>query len=154
MARRRRGKKRYKLIECGNVDMGSAGDQVKIAKFDKVDAQGITAYIHNIRLHYLANDTDLGDLGTENVGCMFYLTTDDAWSDGYVFAAAAGGGNGTNLNLSAKRFVRTDADDILGNLGPVYLWGEVTDATDTADIDVRLVIEAWGYFHQITSYMS
>ena len=129
--------------------MGSAGAQILLARIDKVQAQGINGWLNNVRVSYLASDTNLGDLGTENVGVMFYLTTDGVWDDDLIITARAGGGNGATVNLTAKRSIMTNdvnAGHEDGNIGPVYLWGEVTDATDTAQIDARIVAETWGRY--------
>ena len=133
--------------------MGSAGNQVLLGRIDKVQAQGITGWFNNVTISYLASDTSAGDLGTENVGVLFYLTSDGVWDDDLVITARGGGGNGATVNLVAKRSIHsndvtTGHED--GNIGPVYLWGEVTDATSTADIDARVVTETWGRYIEFT----
>ena len=152
MARRRRSRS-YKLVNAFTKDMGSAGSQVLLGRIDKVQAQGITGWFNNVIVSYLASDTSTGDLNEENVGCMLYLTSDGVWDDDLVITARAGGGNGTTVNLVAKRAIHSN--DVSsghedGNIGPVYLWGELTDATGTANIDARIVTECWGRYIEFT----
>jgi len=142
---------RQKLVNTFTKDMGSAGSQVLLAKIDKINAQGVSSYVHNVVISYLASDTSSGDLNTENVGAIFYLSTDGTWSDDLVITARAGGGNGTTVSLSARRSIKSSETDIeLSNFGPIYLWGELTDATGTANIDARIVMETWGRFIEVT----
>jgi len=147
MARRR--SRSYKTVHTFTKDMGSAGGQILLARIDKVQAQGITGWFNNVQVSYLASDTDTGDLGTENVGCLLYLTSDGVWDDDLVITARGSGGNGSTVNLTAKRAIHSNdvnAGHEDGNIGPVYLWGEVTDATATADILARFVCEVWGRY--------
>jgi len=142
---------RQKLVNTFTKDMGSAGSQVLLAKIDKINAQGVSSYVHNVVISYLASDTSSGDLNTENVGAIFYLSTDGTWSDDLVITARVGGGNGTTVSLSARRSIKSSETDIeLSNFGPIYLWGELTDATGTANIDARIVMETWGRFIEVT----
>ena len=146
---------RQKIVNAATKDMGSAGAQILLAKYDRINAQGVNGYLHNVVVSYLAADTDAGDLGSENVGAIFYLTSDGSWNDDLIITARAGGGNGTTVSLSARRSITsndTDPGHELTNFGPVYLWAEVTDATATADIDIRWVAEAWGRFIQCTEF--
>ena len=125
--------------------MGSAGDQILLGTISKVDAQGPTAYLNNVRLSVLIDDAE-----DDNIAFIAYLTTDNAWSDNYVISAAAGFAGGT-LNLSAKRYIKTNADTdvtILGNTGPIYLWLELSDPTYVED--ARYVAETWGRLLKFT----
>ena len=136
---RRKGPRNYKIVNVATKSMGAAGGQILLGKIKKIDAQGPTAYLNNLRLSVLVDDAE-----SDNIGFMAYLTTDNAWSDDYIISAAAGAVGGT-MNLSAKRYISTNADTdvtILGNKGPIYLWLEYSNPGLSED--ARYVAETWG----------
>ena len=139
MAKRSRN---YKMTNTLTVDMGSGGGQIRLGHIDKLDAQGINGYLNNVVISAMINNYDGGD---PPAGIMFYLTTDDTWSDTKVFTGKARDGAGT-VSLSAKRTIRQNTDNADGNMGLVHLWAEITDVTLTDNIDVRFVIECWGRY--------
>ena len=138
MAKRRN----FKIVNSATKDMGSGGGQVRLGKVQKVDAQGITGYLNNVQVSAIINNYDGGDT---TPGIMFYLTTSTTWNDNYVITASACGIAG-KVNLSAKRYIKENLIDELGNEGTVHLWAELTDITVTDDIDLRYVAETWGSF--------
>ena len=143
MARKRRSL--YKTTNVATKNVGSAGGQIHCGTVDKLDAQGINGYLNNIRLSVLLNDSVDGEIG----GFIAYLTTDDTWNDNYVITARAGS-FGDTVNLSAKRTIRQNSDNALGNMGLVHLWIELTDITVSTDVNLRYVAESWGRFIEFT----
>ena len=147
MARRRTRRRSYKLTNVATKNLGSSGAQVRVAEIDKLDAQGINGYLNNIRLSVLLNDPE--SIHTNGAGGFIaYLTTDDAWSDDYVITAAAGNFSDT-VNLSAKRWIQQNNDQIKGNQGMIHLWIELSDTSITSH-EVRYVAETWGNFIAFT----
>ena len=138
MSRRRR----YKIVNAATADMESDGGQVRLGYVSKVDAQGISGYLHNIQVSALINNYDGGDT---TPGIMFYLTTSTTWSDAKIITAAAMPIAG-KVNLSAKRWIKENQEVANGNIGTVHLWAELTDITITDDIEMRYVAETWGSF--------
>ena len=137
-------RRNYKIVNVHTKNLGSTGDQVLIGTIDKLDAQGVSAYLNNVRFSAVLNNSQ----GDEALGgYMVYLTTSSDWSDDYVITARAGS-FGSTVNLSAKRTIEQNATNKFGNLGPIYLWMEITDITLTSDVDMRYVAETWGRFIQ------
>ena len=141
-----RRSRRYKTVNAFTKSLGHIGDQILIAYYDKIDAQGRSAYLHNVQVTYLASEEGGGTV-TGSGSCMLYATTDDTWSDNYILTASAGGNVGAKVNLSVKRAIRTDGPtsaQTLGEGGPVYIWAESPDMTDGVDdVEFRFVLEAW-----------
>ena len=136
----RRLPKNYKRINVKTKNMGSAGDQKLLATFSKSDAQSSqVSWLNNVNVSAMLNEGD-GDAG----GMLFYLTTGSSWDDDYIISSNAIPGYGGKVSLSAKRRIRTNATDLSGSFGLVYLWGEVTDLSYTDDVKIRLVVEQWG----------
>ena len=128
-------------MSVATVDMGDEGAQVLIGKIVKVDVQGMSGYLHNIKLSVIMNQNHTG------LSYMSYLTTDNAWSDDHVITACAGN-FGAPCNLAAHRSIKTGGDtdtEILGEFGPVYLWLEISDPGVSAE-EIRYVAETWGSF--------
>ena len=153
---KRRSARNYKITNVNTKDMGSSGNQVLLRTISKADAQGLSAWLHGVKVTYLMSDvTGAGD-SDANFGFMFYLTTDNNWDDDYVIASAAGGNMSGSVWLSAKRSIKTNAtpdsynDIAQGYGGPLYVWGEVSDSTVTANVQMRLVSEVWGRWLKVT----
>ena len=132
-----------KRVNVATKSGGSSGSQVLIGQIKKIDAQGPTAYLNNVRLSVMINEAE------QDVACITgYLTTDNAWSDDYVLTAATtAGGPGGTLNLVAKRPIHTNADTTtqsVGQGGPIYVWIEIGDYV--AAEQVRYIAETWGRF--------
>ena len=134
--------RRYKIVNAATKSMGSAGAQVRLGYVSKVDAQGISGYLHNLQVSAIINNYDGGDT---TPGIMFYLTTDVAFDDDEIITASAAPIAG-KVSLSAKRWIKENAADPKGNLGTVHLWAELTDITISDDIEMRYVVETWGNF--------
>ena len=126
--------------------MGSAGDQIHLGYIDKLDAQGITGYLHNLQVSAMINNYDGGDPAP---GILFYLTSDDVWSDDTIIDAKAAYSAG-NVSLRARRWIKQDADQSKGNTGRVHLWAELTDITVSDDVEMRVIVATWGNFVQFT----
>ena len=155
MARRRSSRRKYKLVNADTVDMGSGGGQVMCGKVSKLDAQGLpNGYLNNIRVTSVLNDTPFVDDTPLAGGIVWYLTTSPVWNDNFIICARAtpGGFSGT-VNLPAHRHIRTDVADAAdvdiiekSNLGPVWLWAELTDISLSEDMEMRFIAETWGSY--------
>ena len=140
----KRKNRMYKQTKVRTKAVGSAGDQVLLGTVEKIDPQmSANGYLNNIRLSCLLNDPEsIHSHGSG--GFIAYLTTDNSWDDSNIITARAGNFADT-VNLPAKRVIRQNSDNVLGNLGLVHLWIEVTDISLTTE-EVRTVVETWGSF--------
>ena len=150
MARRKYRPKNYKIVNAKTMSGGLTGAQTLIGRIDKLDAQGVpSAFLNNVVISVMLNEAE------EDVAAITcYLTTDDTWDDNYIITArTTQGGPGGTLNLTAKRFIRTNADSTtekLGTFGPVYVWVEIGDYVYTEEF--RYVCETWGRMVEFTEY--
>ena len=155
---RRRTSRNYKITNANTKNFGSAGAQVLLRKFDKVDAQGLSAWLHGVKVNYLLSDVTGSGESDTNFGFLFYLTTDDQWSDDFIISSGAASQMSGSVWLPAKRSIRTNAtpdsanDIALGTGGPIYLWGEISDSTVSANVYARIISEAWGRWIDVTEY--
>lgn len=144
MARRRSSN--YLIVNALTKSFGSGGGQILIAKFSKTDAQSRqVTWLNNVNVAAMLQEGD-GDAG----GMLFYLTTDNVWSDDFIIASNAISGYGGKISLSAKRRIRENQDVLNSGFGQVYLWGEITDLSYSADVDVRVIIDTWGKNVKVT----
>ncbi len=81
MARYSRRKKpqNYKQTKVETVNVGSAGGQIQLGYFQPIDVEGssMAAYLNNVNLSVLLNDSEEGEQG----GFIAYLTTAGSWDD-------------------------------------------------------------------------
>ena len=145
----------YKLVNARTKDMGSAGGQILLGHVYKTDAQGIpNGYLKNLKVSWLLSDVALGATPESDmpVGAAFYLSTSPWWSDDNILSCFATGPAGGTGYLTAKRRITTNAlpdgdnDIASGTGGMIYLWGELTDATTTADVEIRVITETFGRY--------
>ena len=143
MARRRSRRKNYKQTTVETVSVGSAGEQILIGYFQPIDVEGssMSAYLNNINLSLLLNDAESEGSG----GFIAYLTTNGSWAEADVITARAGNFADT-VSLAAKRTIKSSVYESDRNDGVIALWIEISDITITTDVDVRVVMEAWGRF--------
>ena len=146
MSKRKRKSGLYKLVNTFTKDMGSAGSQIVLGYVDKLDAQGITGYLNNLRVSSIINNYDGGNPAP---GIMFYLSTGSSWNDDRVITGRAVPMGGT-VSLPAKRRITEDSVIVSGNTGRVYLYAELTDITVSDNIEARFVVETWGRFVEFT----
>ena len=143
MARKYKRPSNYKKINALTKNFGSAGDQILIARFKKADAQSSqVSWLNNVNVTGMLQEGD-GDAG----GVLFYLSTQgtaSGWSDDQIISCRGFPGYGGTVSLAAKRRIRRNEESELGDQGQVYLWGEITDLSYTADADMRIVIDTWG----------
>ena len=140
---KRRKSKLYKTVNVATKNVGSAGGQVRIGVIDKIDAQGMSGYLNNVRLSVLLNDPE--SIHSHGAGGFIaYLTTSNSWNDDYILTATAGNFADT-VNLTAKRRIVENANQTFGNQGQLHLWVELTDISLTSD-EIRYVAECWGNF--------
>jgi len=137
---RKRGPGNYKKINSLTKNFGSAGAQILIARFKKADAQSSqVTWLNNVNVTGMLQEGD-GDAG----GILFYLTTGASFDDDQIISCKGFPGYGGSVSLSAKRRIRKNEESDLGDQGQVYLYGEITDLSYTADVQVRTIIETWG----------
>ena len=125
--------------------MGVTGAQIKVLEVNKLDAQGVTGYLHNIQVTCLLNNG--GSIG--GGGFIAYATTDNIWNDDYVITAK-GGNYGDTVNLVVRRRITENNDVPLGNDGTIYIWVESTDVATVVATEFRIVTETWGNFIGVT----
>ena len=116
--------------------MGNAGDQILLGYIQKIDAQGVTSYVHNVVLTGAPQDTEASDMTFTG-----YLTTSATWGDTNVITARCTGSGGGTLSLSAKRSIQENAEITAGNEGLIYVWGETSDSL--ANEEFRIIVEVW-----------
>ncbi|PAT00913.1 hypothetical protein CI105_09375, partial [Candidatus Izimaplasma bacterium ZiA1] len=109
MARKRRTSRNYKLVNANTKNMGSSGSQILLRKFDKVDAQGLSAWLHGVKVNYLMSDVTGGGDSNANFGFIFYLTTHQSWNDDYIISSNASSQMSGSVWLPAKRSIKTNA---------------------------------------------
>ncbi len=131
--------KLYKEVHVETKNMGSAGDQILLGRIQKIDAQGITGFVNNLMLTGFANEAE-----QDNIAVLFYLTTDNTWSDSYVISARSTAVGGGTVSLPAKRRIARNDDDPNANDGLLYLWAEVSDTI--ASEEMRYIVELWGRY--------
>ncbi len=141
MARKGR-MKNYKLVNAQTQAMGSAGGQIRVGVVDKLDAQGMTAWLNNIMVTVLVDEAE-----QDNIGFIVYATTGSSWNDDWIIAARGGAVGGT-VNLPVKRAIRDESTDTSRNDGAVHLWLEFGDTI--ASESARIVTETWGRFIEFT----
>ena len=134
-----------------SVNMGSAGDPQAIVKFQKQQAQFTKCWIDGVKISYLVDD--IAGLPTEYIdyGVLFAVTnhnTNNPSSANVVSARAAQGGANT-VYLPVKRSIVDDDFDADSGDHALALWAELPDITATADITLKLVIEAFGRWHTV-----
>ena len=140
----RRKSKMYKQVKVDTIDVGSAGGQVLIGTIEKIDPQmAANGYLNNVKLSVLLNDPESVHTHGQG-GFMAYLTSDNTWDDSNIISARAGNFADT-VNIPARRTIRQNSDNVLGNLGLVHLWIEISDISLLSE-DLRVVVETWGSF--------
>ena len=151
---RRRGRSNYKQIKTGTVNLGTAGDQVHIAKIEMIDEALRGSFLNNVQFSVQQNLT-IGDTLEDGDGIVrssaqaftLYLSYESSsWSDDSVIAAYStptGGGNG---NLVCKRVIKTNetGSTVAEQIGPVHVWMEGTDISLNTDAEARVTLTAWG----------
>ena len=150
---RRRGRRNYKQVKTGTVELGTGGAQIHLAEVIMLDHALKGAYLNNVQFSVMTNNTTSRLASTDPAASAlipaytFYLSYEPTtWSDGSVFAVYStpqGGGNG---NLTCKRSIKTNEDsDPERNQGPIHIWAECTDVTAGATpLEARVTLTAWG----------
>ena len=143
----------YRTVNALTKNMGETGDQIAIAKFDKIDAQNSPgAYCKTVKVSALYSDEDGATVTSGTAGFIVYLTTSPIWSDDQIITAAGIPGGGGTAWLAARRWVKTDYTgeaQAQGMDGPIYLWAEATDIGED-DVQARFVIETLGRYLETT----
>ena len=146
----RRKQRNYKLVNCASKGVGATGNQIILGSIKKLDAQGISGFLSGIKISAMIQEAE-----QDTASLMFYLTTDNNWNDDYIVCASATGSTGGHAWLSAKRYIRNNADPdgnndlATSNIGPLYLWVEAGDYV--ASEAIRYVAETWGRFIKYTA---
>ena len=143
----------YRTVNAFTQAMGDVGAQVILAKFDKIDAQNSPgAYLKTVKVSALISQEGSSTVTSGAAGFLLYLTTSAVWSDDYIITCGGITGGGGTTWLSARRRITTDAEtaaQTLGNNGPIFLWGELTDIGES-DVDARYVVETIGRYLETT----
>ena len=152
----RRRSKMYKDLSFVQADdLGSGGAPTPIAKIQKQQGQMSSAYIKNVRVHCILND--ISGAGTPAsdmpLNFMWYATTTDSVNpdDDNVIAAGATTYGGGSVNLSINRVIRDNDYDSNSGTGAICIWAEATDATVTADVQLKCVLESYGRWHEVVT---
>ena len=139
----------YRTVNAFTKNMGQVGDQILLAKFDKIDAQNSPgAYLKTCKVSALLSQESETTVTSGAAGFLLYLTTAEDWSDNYIITCGGITGGGGTVWLSARRRITTDAEtaaQTLGNDGPIFLWGEITDIGES-DVDCRFIVETIGRY--------
>jgi len=136
-------------------DLGSAGTAQPLVKIEKQQGQMSSAYIKNIRIHAILNDIagSSSPAGSTPINFMFYATTTDSSvpDDDNLIAAAATSFGGGSVNLTLNRVIRDNDYDANSGTGAICIWGECTDATVSANIEMKAVFESYGRWHKVVT---
>ena len=142
----------YKSVNMNSVDMGSAGEPVRIGRIQKIDAEGLTGYANNVVFTSYIQDYQQpagGVPGQVNPppSILISATTSSTWDANDLITARATTGAGT-VSLALRRVIRrnTDVDD--GNDGLIHIYAELTDTTVSTDLQLKFVSELWGRYVQ------
>ena len=125
--------------------MGSLGGQSNIGSIKKLSPMIGGAYLNNVVVSCQQNNIDDTEVAAPFTVYLSNSPVGD-WLDSQVISAKATSVGGGTVSLSAKRYIRTNADGVTedeGSFGPVYIWAEVADTSSTTD-ETRFTIEAWG----------
>ena len=143
----------YRTVNAFTKNMGEVGDQILLAKVDKIDAQNSPgAYLRTVKVSALVSDEGGGTVTSGTAGIVVYATTSEDWSDDYIITACGIQGGGGSGWLAIRRSIKTDAEtaaQTLGTGGPVYIWGEVTDIGES-DVQCRFIMETLGRYCETT----
>ena len=147
MAKRSRN---YKQIVTGTKTLGTLGAQYHIGKINKLDPALRGGYCHNVVVSVMQNNT-MAAIAAEEWGFMgaftVYLSNSASgdWKDDQILGARSTASGGGTVSLSARRFIKDDANSDDSSLGPVHVWLEMTDVTAGATAaTARVTIEGWG----------
>lgn len=166
MARRGRKKKMYKkIIEHQKEDIGSGGAWNSFAYCSK-EVQMKSGYTDYVRISFIVDDrnatgsTDGANLISPHLGLMWacsysnsLVTVDGEASqlepnDLISVSATAGAGGVVTLPVKHRTIHNvTDASERDGN---VFLWVKATDITADDDIILRMFVESYGRWHELT----
>ena len=147
----RRKSRNYKQVVTLTKNMGAAGAQFHIGKVSKLDPALKSGFLNNVVVSAMANKQS-GSTQIERAALQaftIYLSNSSSaagWSDDQVIAARSTPQGGGTVSLSAKRVIRTDANEEDSSLGPVHIWAEATDVPvqPNTEAEGRFTIEAWG----------
>ena len=142
--------------------MGASGDQQYLGRVGCLEPGVMAAYLNNVSVSCMIDD----GVSTNGVTPAFtvYLSKAGAtgaggagWSDDDIIDAKSTPGGGGTVSLSAKRYIKTNSfgSDVAEDIGPVHIWAECTDTAGIGQENIaRFTMQAWGYFHTLTSDIS
>ncbi len=142
--------KNYKQVVAGTKNLGVLGGQFHIGKVNKLDPALRGGYLNNVVVSCMQNNTMAAISGEEwgFVGAFTVYLSNSAsgdWQDSQILTAKSTAAGGGTVSLSAKRFIKDDANADDSSISPVHIWLEMTDVTAGAtDMTARVVIESWG----------
>ena len=150
---KRKGPRNYKQVRTMTKSMGSSGGQEHCLAVKKLDPQLVGSYLNNIVASIQLNSPTTIDPDASRTTPAFtlYLTTSNVWNDDNVITARTVGGSGGTVSLSAKRYIKSDDEDVDGTTGPVHLWAEMTDIQGLLEeTEARITMEVWGRYISLT----
>ena len=133
-------------------DIGSAGSWFRIAQLEKQQAGFTSAYIDKVRISFILDDIAGTGVNVIPFGYLFTASTSDAGpstSEYLISASASGNSGGGVVTLPIDRRVVDNTPDAESGEAAISLYVEATDATLTADVELRMVIEVWGRWHTV-----
>ena len=145
--------------------MGSTGDQQYLGRVGVLEPGVMNAYLNNVQVSIQNNEivSLSGDKGaTTQPSYTVYLSKAGAsgsggagWNEDDIIDAKATPAGGGNVSLTAKRYIKTNSfgSEVAEDIGPVHIWAEATDipTTGAGENTARITMQAWGYFHTLTS---
>ena len=131
--------------------MGSAGTAIAILKLQKQQAQMVSAWVDHLVISYVFDDVD--GLPTEYMayGVMFSVTNHNTNAPGTenIISSRGSPGTGGTVRIPVKRRIVDDDFDADSGDHALALWAEIPDITATANIQLRVCVEAFGRWHKL-----
>jgi len=157
MARRssRRRKSMFKQLALIQVDdLASAGDPKLIAAMYKQQDSLTRAWIEKVRISFILDDIAGGGVNVIPFGYLWYVTTDNSAvpdTQNLIASTATGNSGGGTVTIDVKRSITDNSFDSNSGFNALALWVEATDATVTADVDLKVSIEVFGRWHKVAT---
>ena len=104
------------------------------------------SFLNNVQFSVMQNAGVGGSVDQAAAFTMYLSYESDSWSDGAVIDASSTPSGGGDGNLVAKRVIKTNetGSTVAEQIGPVHVWLECTDVSDTTDIEARVTLTSWG----------
>ena len=113
-----------------------------------------SAYVDKVRVSFILDDIAGVGVNVIPFGYLFTASTSnsDPTNSNYVISASASGNSGGGVvTLPIKRRIVDNDHDANAGDHAISLFVEATDATSTADVTLRMIVEAFGRWHDVVS---